>query len=551
MAGPIVETAAGRLRGLEQEGGFAFLGVPYATVPDDAELARFGPPAPPAPWSGVRDAQSFGPIAPQIAIGPASLLSSDGLAQGEEPRNLNVWTPACDDGRRPVLVFIHGGAFSGGTGSSSLYRGDRLCRRGVVVVTFNYRLGALGFLSHPALEHPGAPVNGNYGLQDQIAALGWVRRHAAVFGGDPGNITVFGESAGAMSVCALLGAPGARGLFRRAVIQSGMAFAHRAPLAHRLAEDLCARLGIGAPSRRALVALPSDELLAAQHACNREVDEGMGMPFAPVVDGTLLARHPADLIADGAGSPEVAVLAGTNRDEFTMFSLAASLPRDLDRSALEALVGRYLVSSGRADLPDPAAVVDLYERERAGRGDAATARALLDAFGTDWIFRVPLTRMLEAHGRHGAPTFCYRFDWPSPFGGGALGACHGIELPFVFGTLADPVVSLFTGAGEDALALADQIQSAWVAFATSGDPTHPGIGPWPTYEPVRRSTLVLGAGAPSVVEAPAEAERAFLDAALGRYGEGDARARTLAFLAPDGDTTVRGENGGPPGAAGT
>lgn len=551
MSGPVVETAGGRLRGLELDGVLAFLGIPYASVPDDPALARFGPPAAPAPWRGERDATAFGPIAPQTPSGPGSYLPGDNFAQAEEARTLNVWTPACDDARRPVLVFVHGGAFLNGSGASSLYRGERLARRGAVVVTFNYRLGALGFLAHPALARPGAPVGGNYGLLDQLAALAYVRAHASAFGGDPDNVTLFGESAGAMSVADLLGAPAARGLFHRAVIQSGMAFAHPPALASRLAEQLAEQLGLAAVTRAGLLAVPVEELLAAQTELNRTYDEGVGMPFGPVVDGDVLPRHPAELVAAGAGSSEVAVLAGTNRDEFTLFSFLSPYARALDPAGLEDLITRYVGAAGLPNPPAAAEVVRRYSDARRARGEEVDPRALLDAFGTDWIFRVPLVRLLEAHGRHGAPTYCYRFDWPSPFADGALGACHGLELPFVFGTVAEPLVGMFAGTGPAALELSDQMQRAWVAFATESDPSHELIGSWPRYEPAGRRTLVFGA-APLVVAAPAEREREFLESHLGRYGDGGpaagATVRTLAFLAP-GTATPAAEHETPaPGA---
>ena len=535
MAGPVVETSLGRVRGVDGDGCVSFLGIPYALAPADPEFARFGPPVRPTRWSGVRDATDFGPIAPQLPGGPGSYLPGDNFAQAEEARTLNIWTPRCDEGRRPVMVFIHGGGFLSGSGASSLYRGERLARRGVVVVTFNYRLGVLGFLAHPALAHPAAPGVGNYGLLDQIAALSFVRDNAAAFGGDPQSVTVFGESAGAMSICDLLGAPAARGLFRRAVVESGMAFAHALDPARTLAEDFARHLGLRALSRRAISAVPAEDLLAAQSELTGRVDEGVGMPFAPVVDGTLFPEHPATLVATGAGSPRTDVLAGTNRDEFTLFSFLSPLARDLDMDGLSALVGRYVANAGLPNPPAAAAVVETYRSTRHAVGETTDPKSLLDAFGTDWVFRVPLLRFLEAHGRRGARTYCYRFDWPSPFANGALGACHGLELPFVFGTVADPLVALFAGGGQEALRLSEAMQAAWVSFAATGDPSHPLLGPWPQYGPAERRTLVFGPE-PAVVAAPGEHERAFLDAHLGQYGVGGpaegAVARTVAFLGP-------------------
>ncbi len=547
--GPVVATREGMLRGLDLGGVLAFLGIPYAAAPEDAEFARFGPPVPPRTWRGTRDATSPGPIAAQAPTGPGSLLPGDPLEQAEECRNLNIWTSGCDSARRPVLVFIHGGGFLGGSGASTLYRGDRLARHGVVVVTLNYRLGALGFLAHPELAYPGLAGCGNFGLADQLAALRYVRSQIAAFGGDPENVTIFGESAGGMSVCDLLAMPAARGLFRRAIVESGVALAHRLDLAERLAEDLARHLGLGRPRRDRLAQVPLAELLAAQQELVRAFDEGVGVPFAPVVDGGLLERHPADLLAVGAGSRRADLLVGTNHDEFAFFSFLSGHANHVDDAGVEALVKRYLEAAGLAKTPPAREVVALY-RESLETG--ASPKAVLDAFGTDWIFRLPLLRMVEAHAAHGGATYCYRFDWRSPFGDGSLGACHALELPFVFARLDEPVVGLFAGSGAAAERLSEAIQQAWCAFARTGDPSSPVLGPWPRYVAEDRATMILDAR-PRVERAPGERTRQFFDPYFGRYGVGGpyegARARSLAFL---GETEDPGpEVGGGSPSAGT
>jgi para-nitrobenzyl esterase len=433
------------------------------------------------------------------------------------------------------MVFLHGGAFLSGSGSGVMYRGGVLARRGVVVVTLNYRLGALGFLAHPALAGPGADGFGNWGLADQLYALRFVRAHAEVFGGDPANVTVFGESAGAISVCDLIGMPAASGLFRRAIVESGMAFASPPAVARRLAERLAASLELKEVTREAFAAVPLAELVPAQQEISAAVDGGLGMPFAPVVDGGLLPRHPADLIAAGT-SAGVELLAGTNRDEFKFFSFVAPQTADLDLAGLEALVGRYLHNAGMRKPIEPAAVVERYRSARCARGEPAAPRDLLDAIAGDWIFRIPLLRLVDAHRAHTPATYAYRFDWESTFAGGALGACHALELPFVFGSVRNPVIGIFAGAGEDALALSERMQASWVAFATTGDPSPSGDGAWPRYETEHRATMVFGQQ-DRVLDAPQEDERRFWEERLGRYGvagpvEG-AEPVDVSFLGPD------------------
>ena len=529
----IVSTRYGRVRGVEDGGVWRFSGIPYAAAPVPG--GRFLPPAEPESWTGVRDGSAFGPIAPQAQAGPGSYVPGDPTEQAEECRSLNIWTSACDGGRRPVMVFLHGGAFLSGGGSGVMYRGGVLARRGVVVVTLNYRLGALGFLAHPGLADPGRVGFGNWGLADQLAALGFVRAHAEVFGGDPANVTVFGESAGAISVCDLIGMPAAKGLFRRAIVESGVAFAAPPAVAGRIAERLADSLGLKEVSREAFEAVPLAELIVAQQQVSAGVDAGLGMPFAPVVDGGLLPRHPADLIAGGA-SAGVELLAGTNRDEFKFFSFVAPQIAELDLAGLESLVGRYLRNAGLRRPIDASSVVERYGSARRARGEPAAPLDLLDAIAGDWIFRIPLLRLLDAHRSHTPATYAYRFDWESPFAAGALGACHALELPFVFGSVREPLIGIFAGAGEDALALSERMQASWIAFATRGDPSPAGDGTWPRYEAPHRATMVFDRQ-DRVLRAPQEEERCFWEEHLGRYGVTgpveDAEPVDVSFLGPE------------------
>jgi len=510
----VVATRHGRVRGVERDGIWQFLGLRYAAPTGGAN--RFRPPQPLEPWSGVRDAGEYGPIAPQ-PVAAFGYVPNDPTDQDEDCCTLNVYTPACDGGRRPVMAFLHGGAFTSGTGSSATYRGAALVRRDVVLVTIDHRLGALGFLAHPCLALPGEAGIGNWGLLDQVAALGWIREHVASFGGDPDRVTVFGESGGAMSVADLLGAPAARGLFSRAILQSGAALATSQAVAGAIAEELAGQLGIAEVSRAALEAVPVSELIAAQCAVSARIDRGIGMPFQPVVDGGFLPRHPAAAVAAGAASG-IELLAGTNRDEFRLFSYSLPELDQLTDESAERIVGAYLAGSGVSPgRLEPAAVVESYRWARLERGDEAAPRDLVEAVAADWIFRLPVLRLLDAQRARGGRAFCYLFDWESPFGGGALRSCHGLELPFVFGTLTHPVIGAFAGRSEEALHLSDCMVAAWTAFATTGDPSCAEVGPWPAYEAPRRATMVLGRDI-HLEDAPYEAERSFLDAELGRYG---------------------------------
>ena len=449
-------------------------------------------------WSEIRDASTFGPIAPQSAATPGITSPSD--PSSSEPHNedclsLNVWTPdlpasatAKPGQGRPVMVFIHGGGFTSGSGSVFLYRGGELVRNGdAVVVTLNYRLGALGFLGHRALGDPDGLL-GNWGLQDQLAALRWLHENIAVFGGDPANVTIFGESAGGFSVATLLGTPAARGLFRRAIVQSGGVHVHTVAEAEQSADRLVALLGLASCTREALEGVSAAELVAAtEEIGKRSPDPGMiPLPFLPVVDGVLLPDHPLAAVATGSAEG-VDLLIGTNRDELTLFGLGNPALMALDAEG----VTRW-VANAAPDMSAPE-VMDAYCSARAARGESTEPNALWVAVGTDVVFRWPSLQLAAAHSAHGSPAYVYLFDWESPAFGGILGSCHALELPFVFGAVRLPVVQVFSGAGPAVETLSAHMQRAWLAFAASGDPSHEGIGVWRPWEPDGRSTMIFGA----------------------------------------------------------
>ncbi|HET6303159.1 MAG TPA: carboxylesterase family protein, partial [Myxococcota bacterium] len=317
---PVVETSVGRIEGLAEPGVQVFRGIPFAAPPVGA--LRFRAPQAPEPWTGVREATRFGPPAPQAPSPVMRMLGGhDELRWSEECLTLNVWTPAADRGRRPVLVWIHGGAFTTGSGGFPIYDGSSLARRGdVVVVTINYRLGALGFLALPAFEQEEGNVVGNFGLLDQMRALEWVRENAESFGGDPGNVTVFGESAGAMSLGALLGAPAACGLFRAAILQSGAAHnVSDAEQGERVAHVFAKELGVDPSDLRRLREAPAAAILEAQvRSVNALWGQVRGLAFQPVLDGRTLPRPPLDVVREG-GARGVDLLVGTNLEEYKLY----------------------------------------------------------------------------------------------------------------------------------------------------------------------------------------------------------------------------------------
>jgi para-nitrobenzyl esterase len=499
----VVEVSGGRVRGQERSGVWVFSGIPYARSPEGP--LRWRPPQPVEPWGGVRDALEFGTIAPQPPMLGGFAMPGEPDAQGEDCLSLNVWTPALDAGRRPVMVWIHGGGFTSGSGAGLMYRGGDLARNGdVVVVTVNYRLGALGFLGHPALvDGDAAPAAvGNWGLLDQVAALRWVRDHVAAFGGDPGQVTIFGESAGGMSVSALLAAPSARGLFHRAIIQSGPVYVHSLGRAARAGEDLAEVLGLAEVSRRALEAVPAPELVAAaQQLQDRAPSPGeLPLPFLPVVDGAFLPRHPAEAVEAGEAA-HVPLMIGTNRDELTFFGLGDPRMADMDEELLLRWFGRAV-----PDVP-AAEVVESYRSAREARGEPTGPRDLWVAAGSDLVFRWPSLQIATAQRAHQPATFVYLFTWASPAFGGLLGSCHALELPFVFGAVRHDAIASFAGGGPEALALSARMQRAWLSFARTGDPSHDDIGEWPGWDAERRATMVFGAES-GAVDAPRDEELA-------------------------------------------
>ena len=490
---PTVQTDKGPVVGSTSGPVHVFRGIPYARPPV-GEL-RWRPPQEPRPWTRPLEAHRFGSIAPQNPSHLEKLFGADRPPQSEDCLSLNLWTPGLDDNRRPVMVWIHGGAFVTGNGATPWYDGTRLVEAGdVVVVTINYRLGALGSLELGELGDERYAGSGNCGILDQVAALQWVRDNVSAFGGDPAQVTVFGESAGGMSVGTLLGLPAAEGLFSRAILQSGAA-SHVAERdkAERLTRDLLAELGLTIEDAGRLVDVPVDDLLAAQ---GRVVDRaGLGLPFTPVVDGVTLPRPPLDAVRDGAAAG-IEVLVGTTRDEMRLFGLLDPRLSQADDAQVER---RAVAVFG----PSATKAIDVYRRSRPG----ASAGEVWIAVLSDQVFRIPAIRLAEAQSMHQPRTYMYFFTWATPILDGLLGSCHALDVPFMFDNLDKPGAGLFTGGtGADRQLLAERMSRAWLAFARDGVPAAASLPGWPAYEMGQRSTMVLDTEC-IVADDPAAEER--------------------------------------------
>src|SRR5271167_3572111 len=501
-----VSIPQGKLERDGQAGLFVFKGVPFAAPPVGAR--RWLAPEKPESWTGLRDARRFGAVAHQNQVMLSALSAMVvGGEQSEDCLYLNVWTPALDGKRRPVMVWIHGGAFTIGSGSQPLYDGSVLARRGdVVVVTVNYRLGPLGFLRLADVTNGKIPATGNEGILDQVAALRWVRDNIGEFGGDPGNVTIFGESAGGMSVGTILAMPSARGLFHKAIPQSGASHTG-APIAraNRTAERVLSKLGVHPGDAGAIRALtPAQLLTGTLLGDGKTPDPELGMAYQPVADGTLVPRAAIEMVADGSASG-VAVMVGSTLEEWKLFSLMDPSLHKLDRAGLGARISRRLTA------PAADALIDSYEKARAQRGEPVTPGELFTAIETDRIFRIPRARLAQVQRRHDARVFSYLFTWPSPSMGGVLGSCHALELGFVFGTNQIPGMPAFAGTGPAAEKLATQMQDAWLAFARTGDPSCQSAGKWKVYDEARRPTMVFGAST-KLEDGPRDEERRAWDA---------------------------------------
>ncbi|WP_312236087.1 carboxylesterase/lipase family protein [Stenotrophomonas sp.] len=467
-AAPLATVRSGRLRGQVEQGVNVFRGIPYGA---DTRTRRFLPALQELPWRGVRDADAYGPAAPQgSSEGPGS----------EDCLYLNVWTPALrDGGKRPILFYIHGGAYNNGSGSDPLYDGAALCRRGdVVVVTVNHRLNVFGYLYLGAFGDPALAGSGNVGQLDLVQALEWVRQHAREFGGDAGNITVFGQSGGGAKIATLMAMPAARGLFQRAWTMSGQQVTAAGPRAASQRARI-AMQAVGAADVAALRALSTEALLAATRARDPSRVEDTGLYFGPVLDEAVLPVHPfwPEAPAQSAGIPMVI---GNTHDETRAFlgndpaNFALgwdTLPAKLEKEQYSDLLPSTVIAAYRRLYPHYTPSDVFFAATTAGRS---------------WRGAV---EELEARARQGAPTWAYQLDWVSPLEGGRFGAFHTLDIPLVFDNVEQP--GSRTGNGEQARQVAALMSEALIAFARHGDPNHARLPRWDRYALARRETMLF------------------------------------------------------------
>jgi para-nitrobenzyl esterase len=492
MTNPIVETTAGKMRGTVTDGTYSFKGIPYAGPTGGPN--RFQPPTKPEPWPGVRDALEYGPVCPQpregiLNIIPeiTTLFAPEELEEppmSEDCLVLNVWTQGLDDGaKRPVMFWCHGGAFFVGSGSEDWYNGARLCQRGdVVVVTVNHRLGPLGFFHLGDLDGEEYAASGNVGMLDLVAALEWVRDNIASFGGDPGNVTIFGESGGGAKVSMLMAMPAAQGLFHRAIVQSGPGVnMHSRERANKNAVRLLARMNVSPDNLAELHRVPVERLLEAQAAASRRNPLFM---LQPVVDGQILPCSPFEPCAPEI-STHVPLLIGTNRDEATLFLGNLPLLGTFSRRRPGAGLALRAVTRFIAGRAAPR-LLQAYRRTCPG----AAPNEIFVRLASDWIMRMGSILMAERKlATSGAPVFVYLFTWESPALEGKLGSTHALEVPFMFDNVAS--APGLTGNLPEAHTLAEKMSQAWITFARTGDPSHTGLPEWPSYSLDERATMIL------------------------------------------------------------
>lgn len=479
-----IDTTTGQVRGLRGGGVSAFRGVPYG---GDTALVRFQPAVPPAPWTNVRDCFAYGAVAPQGQTGSGARLAgmnqarlaalmrifqtsaaNPNVPQSEDCLSLNVYTPdASPSRRRPVMVWLHGGAFAIGSGRETLYEGSNLARRGdVVVVTLNHRLNALGYLYLGAIHNDFAD-SGNVGTLDQILALQWVRDNIAQFGGDPRNVTIFGQSGGGGKVTTLLGSPAAQGLFHKAIVQSG---ARLRGVERAEAEETASR------TLAALGVAPADVHLLQRMSRERVIAAAQGN-LSPLVDGRTLPAHPFD----PAATPlvrNIPVMVGCTKDES-----ASSFSTDPAFDTMTADQARERFVSALGERGN--AAFEIYRARRPNDRPTYWFTSLTGERGA-WMNSIRLAERKAAQG--GAPVYLYRMDWETPVMDGIYRAPHGIDLPMIFDNTS--LVPELVGEGERPARLAAIMSQAWVNFARTGNPSQSGLA-WPRYDARQRRTMLF------------------------------------------------------------
>lgn len=472
----VVETTNGKIQGYFNRGVIKFKGIPYAAPP--IGNLRFKPPVPVEPWEGILDTTKYGPVAPQP---PSNLENMFGkpLPQSEaECLTLNVWTQALDNFKRPVMFWIHGGAFI--TGSSRALDGSRLVLRGnVVVVSINYRLGALGFLYMRDIPD----TSPNVGLLDMVTALRFIKDNISRFGGDPDNITIFGESAGGSAVACLLAMPSAKGLFHRAILQSQASnkYSHNPTTGTRYHEILMERLGLEKGDIDSLRKMPFEKIIEVQERF--EIIQLENPRAGPVIDKDTLPISPLEAVKNGY-TKDIDIFIGSNLNEARLWSMWAPEGEEMTSEGLTKSIGNLLKLTGQNG-SKAREIIEIYQKRENNPSD------INDAIYTDFMFHIPSIRLAEAQSQHRANTYMYLFTWKSPLAGGRYGAMHALELSFVFNILLDRDIGIFPRKTEETQGLSEKMMDAWIAFAHSGNPNNENIPELPPYDLEKRATILF------------------------------------------------------------
>lgn len=472
----VIESKSGKIQGYKDNGIEIFKNIPFAEPPI-GEL-RFAPPVAKKPWKDVLEATEYGNCAWQGYTQLEEWLGKP-EPEDEDCLNLNIWTPATDGKKRPVMFWVHGGAFVIGTGKQDSYDGTFLANRGdVVIVTINYRLGTFGFL-----YVKGKTVN--VGSLDQILALQWVHDNIEKFGGDPNNITIFGESAGAYSVVSLCAMPGAKGLVNRCIAQSAPFIDSK--ISDKKSKKILRKLGVKGGDLDELRKIAPKKIIEVQNSVF-ESDPTDIMALRPLITGATYPKHPLKAFQDGE-CKDIDFMIGTNLEEFKLFAAMDILKEAIKEDAQKLLVG--FMAMGAGITPDRTnEIINLYKQAREEAKLSNEPMELFNAIVTDYAFRISTIRLLEGQAPHNSKNFNYLFTWPTPFMDHELGCCHALEIPFVFGsTEVGEMAKLVPGAPKD---LSEKMMDAWIAFAHTGNPNHDGLPEWPSYNSETRATMVLG-----------------------------------------------------------
>jgi len=470
----IIETKTGIIQGYKEEGLEIFKGIPFAEPP--LGDLRFSPPVSKQSWDEMLNTTEYGPCSIQGSSGLEEFLGRL-EPESEDCLTLNIWTPAADSGKRPVMFWIHGGAFMMGGGTDPMYDGSALALRGdIVVVTINYRLGSFGFL-----YNKGIPPN--VGSQDQVLALKWVNENIGSFGGDPKNVTIFGESAGGYSVLSLCTMPKAKGLFRRVIAQSAPSI--ETTVSNKISKKILRKLGVKGGDIDSLRVVPPEKIIESQNQVFASEPTDI-MALRPLISGDTFPKHPLKAFLNGECA-NIDLMMGTNLDEFKLFTAIEPMKSMMGDDAEQLLIGALAMSGVAKEKSEE--ILKIYKEARDGKYSIEPFE-IFTAVITDFAFRIPTIRLLEAQKPHQPNTYNYMFAWPSSGLDGILGACHALEIPFAFGTLNSPTLKDFVkGAPQE---LSEKMMDAWISFAKSGNPNHGNLPDWPAYDADTRETMIFG-----------------------------------------------------------